>query len=326
MSNCMQLIAALLLVFSTILLVLSLLFVAFWHRTRRKARVEQHLHEGINNIGISAIVEYPETPAPLFALLEERYPYSEVVVVVDLQQHFSIFGELIERFRLVRVNHSHLGGVRALYRSRFRAFRRVVLIDLPMKHRPRAAKVAKSVALYDYALRLKGESVVARGAIAHCANIIASHSVVTDISLKSIVGADARLERCDTESSRGGVKLHTDRVLAWRRGGATFALVALCLPSVMIVLAHLSGSRLLLVTAAMVTLSVTAFLYVASRVMTGRNLFIALDTILRNFYRFLVEKVKNIHYLYKRDRGQNRTDVEGVVTLARKRKANQESL
>ena len=326
MSNCMQLIAALLLVFSTILLVLSLLFVAFWHRTRRKARVEQPQYEGIYNIGITVALEYPETPAPLFALLEERYPYSEVVVVVDLQQHFPIFGELIDRFRLVRVNHSHLGGVRALYRSRFRAFRRVVLVDLPMKHRPRAAKVAKSVALYDYALRLRGESVVARGAIAHCANIIASHSVVTDISLKSIVGADARLERCDAESLRGGVKLHTDRVLAWRRSGATFAIVALCLPSVLIVLAHLSGSRLLLVTAAMVTLSVTAFLYVASRVMAGRSLFIALDAILRNFYRFLVEKVRKIHYLYKGGNDHDRVNVESVMTLARKRKANQKSL
>jgi hypothetical protein len=76
----------------------------------------------------------------------------------------------------------------------------------------------------------------------------------------------------------------------------------------------------------MVTLSVTAFLYVASRVMRGRSLFVALDTILRNFYRFLVDKVKKFHYLYKGGRGQNKTDIGGAVVLARKRRTNQESL
>ena len=326
MSDCMQLIAVLFLLFSTLLLGLSLLFVGFWHRTHRNARVEQPLQEGINNIGISVVLEYPDTLSPLLVLLEDRYPYSEVVMVVDLQRHFATFGELIERVRLVRVNHSHLRGVRALSRSRHRAFRRVVMVDLPLECKSRIAKVAKDVALYDYALCLKGESIVAPEAIAHCANIIASHSVVSDISVQSIVGAKAHLERCDSPTSRGGVKLRTDRVLAWRRGGATFALLALCLPSVMLLLAHLSGSRLLLVTAVMVTLSVAAFLYVASRVMRGRSLFVALDTILRNFYRFLVDKVKNFHYLYKGGRGQNKTDIGGVVVLARKRRTNQESL
>ena len=49
----------------------AVLFVARWHHTYRKSSLVHLLREDVGHIGVSAIVEYPETPAPLVALLED---------------------------------------------------------------------------------------------------------------------------------------------------------------------------------------------------------------------------------------------------------------
>ena len=167
MSNGMQLISILLFALSLVLLVGAVLFVALWHRTYRKTSLVQLLREDIGHIGVSAIVAYPETPAPLLALLEEEYPHSEAVIITDLQSDNPSFAELLRRYRLVRVNHSHLEGVRALYRSRHRAFRRIVMVDLPMEHREQASDVGRAVASYENHLCLEGESIVERDSLTY---------------------------------------------------------------------------------------------------------------------------------------------------------------
>ena len=314
----MQLISLLLLLFSLFALVGAILFVVLWHRAYRRASVVQMLHESIGHIGISVIVEYPETPAPLLSLLEERYPRSEAVIVTDLQHFLSPFGELIPRFQLIRVNHSHLVGVRALYRSRHRAFRRVVMVDLPVEYRHHGATIGKSVASYDYVLHLQGESVVAHNAISYCANIIATQSVTKDLSLHSIVGAEARLERSDMADTGERVTLRAHRPLAWRRERLFLAMFAILTPAFMVVMAHFTGSRIALFAAIVTTLAVSMFLYVSCRVMAEKSLFATLDTILQNFCRYLVERVRNFHYLYE-ERGESiKTFVRSVVMFARK--------
>ena len=309
----MQLISTLLLLLSIIILVGALLFVTLWHNAHRKTAIVQMLREGIGHIGISAIVEYPDTPSPLLALLEEEYPHSEAVIITDLQHYLSPFGELIGKFHLVQVNHSHLEGVRALYRSRHRAFRRVVMIDLPIEHRARATNIAKRVASYDYILRLEGESLVARNTITYCANIIASHNATEDISLESFVGAKATLEKCDTPQRKERIRLRSGRVLAWRKERYLLSGIALFLPSAMVAVAYFSGNKVVLMTAWLTALAIGVFLYISYRVVAEKSLFATLDTILHNFYRFLVEQVKNFHYLYKERRFQIKIpDIKGV--------------
>ena len=295
----MQLISTLLFLLSLLALGGAILFVVLWHRARNKTTIVQMLREGIGHIGISAIVEYPDTPAPLLALLEEEYPRSEAVIVTDIQHYLSPFGELVAQFQLVKVNHSHLNGVRALYRSRHRAFRRVVLIDLPAEHRSRATTIAKRVASYDYILRLEGESIVARNAITYCANIIASHRATSDFSLESMVGANALLERSDTPQRGRRVRLRSGKILAWQKRRIVLTAVTLSLPALIVLIAHLSGNRLILLTALLSSVAIAIFLYISYRVVAEKSLFATLDIILHNFYRFLVEQIKNFHYLYK---------------------------
>lgn len=314
----MQLISTLLFILSTIVFCGAIIFVALWHRTCNKISVINLIREGIGHVGISTILEYPDTLAPLIAVLEESYPRSEAIVVTDMQQPLSPFGELLHRFHLVRVNPARLRGVRALYRSRHRSFRRVILVDLPVEHRGYANEIAERVASYNYLLRLQGESLIARNALTYCANIIASHNATQKISLESIVGAEARLERCNIPKANTSLRLHADRILAWRREGYILSFFTLCTPAIIVYIAHLSGSRLLLMAAILISIAIVVFLYISCRVMSERSLFVTLNSILKNYYRFLVERIKKIRYLYKESDYKTKPFIQRVEILARR--------
>jgi hypothetical protein len=314
----MQLISALLFVLSVVVLAFAVLFVRRWHKGRERASVVRLLREHIEHIGISAVVEYPDTPRPLLALLDEEYPRSEAIVVTDLQHYLSSFGELIRQYNLVRVNHTHLEGVRALYRSRHRAFRRVVMIDLPTKYRSRATTIAKRVASYDYILRLEGESIVARNALSYCANIIASQCTTSDFSLESIVGANVLLERSDTQQQGRRIHLRSGRILAWQKARIMLTIATLSLPALIVLVAHIAESRLILLTALLSSGAIAAFLYISCRVVAEKSLFATFGIILHNFYRFLVEQIKKIRYLYKEQSYRIVAPVKSVKILAKR--------
>lgn len=322
----MQLISLLASLLAILLLVAVVLFVGRWHRACRRASEVQTLREEIAHIGISALVEYPESEAPLLALLEERYPRSEAILVVDLQQSSGTFGPLVRRFALVKVNHAHLTGVRALYRSRSRAFRRVVLVDLPVAHCAQALAVAREVALFDYLLSMQGESIVACEAVAYCASVVASQPLTADVSLRSLVGASATLARSDASSGQNMVHLQTFRPLAWQRRSRFSVLLSLLLPTIIVVVSAIAGARLLLVAAVAVALSMAALLYLSCRLMTENSLFVRVEAILYNFYRFLVDEVKKNCYLYKERREGGRTIVGLVGRFVKFGRNSRESL
>ena len=323
----MQLISTLLFILSIVVLAGAILFMYLWHRSCKRLSMVYQLKEGVAHVGVSGVVCYPETSAPLIALLEEEYPRSEAVIIADLQHDHTPFAGLIGQYHLIRVNHAHLEGVRALYRSRHRAFRRVVLVDLPLEYRERAIIIGKEIASYDYVLHLQGESIVERDAIAYCANIIASRQIGEIVSLQTMVGAPACLEKNTVADRDNIVPLWSNYALAWRDNNMIAALLALFLPAMIVILAIILGERLLLLSAVLVMLAVGAFLYVSCRVVTEKSLFARLDTILRSFCRLLVERVKKIHYLYKRGERGKMTLMESVLMLYnRKRKTNQKSL
>lgn len=286
---------------SIVWLVGAIWFVAWWHRAYRKTSLVYLLREDVGHIGVSAIVAYPETLAPLVALLEEEYPRSEAIFIADLQKQESLLSELVVRYHLVKVNHLHLSGARALYRSRRRAYRRVVVVDLPDKCREQALAVGREVASYDNLLYLRGESIVEPNAITYCANVVASQPSSSGLQLCSVVGADAYLERGDTSNPTTVVRLRADCPLAWRRGAQIFALTAILLPSVMILSGHLFESSLMFASAIVLIVAMGVLLYVSCCVVTEKSLFARLDTVLRNFYRFLIKRVATLQVLRTRD-------------------------
>ena len=137
----MQLISATLLLITALLLLCAIHFLLLWRKLWRREELTSHSNDNIGLYGITLISAYPSTLRPLLAMVEERYPRSEVVLLCDMQRHIDRFGEVVQRFSLVRVNHDHLDGVRALYRSRQRAFRRIVVVDLPLEERLRSEAI-----------------------------------------------------------------------------------------------------------------------------------------------------------------------------------------
>lgn len=295
----MQLISILLFIFSLIMLAGATLFISVWHRSRRGTSPTKIIREGIGHIGISAIVEYPNTTTPLISLLDEEYPHCEAIIIIDLQRKESEFRGLIRKFHLARVNHTHLRGVRSLYRSRHHTFRRVVVVDLPTEQRYRATETAKSIASFDYILHLKGECQIARNAITYCANIIAQHPATKSLLIESIVGGGAKLERSDSTSQEHTIYLLTNRALSWRKSMPISLIAAIALPPIIILLAHISKVRLFTLSALVFVLIFCSFLYISCRAVSEKELSTTTDTIVKNFYRFLVERIKNFHYLYK---------------------------
>ena len=293
----------------------ALHFVSLWHKAHRFAESSPALHGGINHIGISAVVEYPRTKEPLIALLEEEYPFSEAIVITDLKRYGADIGDIISQFCLIKVYHKHLNGVRALYRSRHRAYRRVVLIDLPTEQSKQATSIGKAVAAYDYVLWLEGESRIAQNGIAYCANLIASQPTTKAISVKSIIGASARLERVDKPRCDDMLHLSTARALAWRRAKPALALTAIALPAIITALAHIFEDRLLMLTAIIILMTLSTLIYLSCRVVAEKGLFATISTIIENFYRFLVERVRNFHYLYKGCKIDDATIANETATL-----------
>ena len=113
----MQLIPISILIFTALLLLNALHFVIAWHKARQNENITSLLHNTIFHYGITLVSAYPTTLRPLLSMLEEQYPRSEAMLICDLHNNKQI-GDILHRFRLVRVNHDHLEGVRSLYRSR----------------------------------------------------------------------------------------------------------------------------------------------------------------------------------------------------------------
>jgi hypothetical protein len=287
----MQLISFLLLILSSATLLGAVWFVARWHRTYRKVSLVHLLREDIGHIGVSAIVAYPETSAPLVALLEEEYPRSEVVVVTDLHDDNSTLGELVQRYHLVKVNHAHLEGARALFRSRHRAFRRVVVVDLPLEYRANAYSLARKVASYDSILYLHGESIVEQNAITYCANVVASQHSAKGLLIRSVVGAESHLERGDIADSTATLYLRADCPLAWRRIGFLPKLLMVVMPFLLVVVAVVTSDWVLLAAVEMIALVTLIFISVSCCVVTEKSLLARLGTRFENLYRFWVARL-----------------------------------
>ena len=306
----MQLIAISLALLSLLIFVGTTLFVGEWLRALRQEPTSPLMREGICHIGISAIVLYPESAAPLHALLEEEYPRSEAIIVTDFAS--SPFEELLHHFKLIKVNHSHLSGVRALYRSRHRAFRRIVVIDLPALHRHQATTIAKEIATYNCTLLLQGESIVAHNILTYCANIIATHPTEQGVAIRALIGAEALLEQGEADSSKA---LSTARPLAWQRGSVAPAIAALIAPALFVAISRLTSEGAFIAVAGFISLTIMSFTYLSCRLMCKKGLMPLLATIILNFYRFSIEKFKKIYYLYKGDRASTRNAESKASTM-----------
>lgn len=158
-----------------LVLLLALLLVGGWwqvvgslcevweQRLRRRRRLrELGLCDSGDGVGCSLLICHPrqlEVPARLLTAEPARY---EVVAVVDGAQQGDLLRDCIALFSLIRVEYRpseefSTFGVRALYRSSRRAFRRLLLLDGRSLSRDEAWTAAAAVATYEWLLPVEEE-------------------------------------------------------------------------------------------------------------------------------------------------------------------------
>lgn len=121
-------------------------------------------------VGISILCSGACDASWVERLLSDEYIYYEVIVVLDAREHSILFEELQRRYHLFRggaipESEVPVSGIRALYRSRNRCFRRLVLVDSCQCSAEMAWNVALTVASYDYLLPLLGREELLSGSI-----------------------------------------------------------------------------------------------------------------------------------------------------------------
>lgn len=183
------------------------------HRRRRWLRLQHGvLYDAIEQIGISALVVDRCTLQRLDALLAVEYPRYEVILTLRRARDPILFEELIDRFRLIRVEYKPSGelpvaGVRGLYRSRKRRFRRLVLLDIgPRLARNERLNAAADVATYEYLLPIPSGATLRVGAVEGVACAVDRLQGVSFDRLRSWVGLPARLEVRASVVAAGGFR------------------------------------------------------------------------------------------------------------------------
>lgn len=126
--------------------------------TRRQALLTDDVAgccESVGFVGCSIICTGVSEMGQIRDLLSEEYDRYEVVVVLDSTLQSEAFREIVAHFRMIRVNDTQTGelpsaSIAALYRSRQRSFRRLILIDRRTSTPYDDLDAALSVASYGY--------------------------------------------------------------------------------------------------------------------------------------------------------------------------------
>lgn len=160
---------------------------------RRRLLLSMHgaRADAVGGIGLSVLLPEGVTPRLAEELLSTEYALFEVVAVVDGLADPALLAQLAARYRLFRVSVPPADGTRALYRSRKRRFRRLVLLDRPATDRRRACRAAAEAATYDYLLPLRPNERLTCGAVERvvCELAAAPGTAV----LRSLSGARGRV-------------------------------------------------------------------------------------------------------------------------------------
>ena len=166
----------LLLLYAGLLLLSAGAFVLLWLVVRARARrllvraSRVAASDAPGGIGISVLCTGVTDPSRIADLLSVEYARYEVVAVLDSRRHPAAFGELVDRYRLIRVESPRPGelpltGVRSLGRSRKRHLRRLVLLDRVFDGTAGDLDAAAAVATYDYLLPVGPGSRLLPGSI-----------------------------------------------------------------------------------------------------------------------------------------------------------------
>lgn len=142
-------------------------------------------------------------------LLGTEYPRCEVVVTMDANYDHAAFRAIVERFRMARVTHSlsheiPAVGIRALYRSQDRRFRRLILIDKLSTTESDDRNAAACYASFDYLLPLPDGCMMLDDAVERLVVAVCEYEADDVAVIRTDVGPATALYRREDVVSAGG--------------------------------------------------------------------------------------------------------------------------
>ena len=154
--------------------------------------------DGIDCMGISAVCSGITDEKQIENLLSVEYARYEVVLVLDAQRDTQAFRRIAARYQLIGVNchpseELPAAGIRGLYRSRQRCYRRLVLLDRAHGKRSDDFDAGVSVATYDYILPLRGQSRLMPRAVERLVVELSEHPPGSIALVRSFMGDTALL-------------------------------------------------------------------------------------------------------------------------------------
>lgn len=173
--------------------------------------------ESLGFVGISAVCSGVQSIEHIEHLLGVEYDRYELIVVLDARLAPDAFRNIATRYGLIRVNgfdsdELPSAEVRALYRSRRRSYRRLVLVDRPALSPYEDLNAGTSVASYDYIMPVGGSLRLMPDAVETAAAAISAAPLRPEL-LRTTVGAPCRIFRRDAVIRPGGFSPRTSRAI-----------------------------------------------------------------------------------------------------------------
>lgn len=171
MFSIIQHIIATLLFAISIYTILSTIYISYATRRQRQLSTDTTNCGGsLGIVGCSVICCQNTNTNQLKTLLSNNFDHYEIIVVVDANLHPESTSNIISHYKMMRVNtpeytelqHLH---IRALYRSRQRCFRHLILIDQGFISPYDDMNAAIAIASYDYLIPLIPPQILRQGAI-----------------------------------------------------------------------------------------------------------------------------------------------------------------
>ena len=168
--------------------------------------------ESLGFVGCSVICSGVKETDHIEELLGQEYDRYEVIVTLDAEEFPQEFISIIDRYRMIRVNSTTseelpTARIRALYRSRQRSFRRLILVDKRSATPYDDLDAATSVASYNYLLPADEHTHLCARAIEHIA-ITLSEQSAHDVELFYSKATDSYIFQRDAIISNGGFSPH----------------------------------------------------------------------------------------------------------------------
>ncbi len=165
--------------------------------------------ESVGFVGISAVCTGVADRDRIENLLGAEYGRYELIVVLDAQLSPDAFRGIAEHYGMIRVDCTPsdelpAARVRALYRSRRRNYRRLILVDRRRQSPYDDLDAGAAVATYDYIMPVGLDTCLVPDAVETAAAAIASDGRDRVALLWSAAGAGCRIFHRDTVIGAGG--------------------------------------------------------------------------------------------------------------------------